>query len=123
MKIDDFYSTITRSNLSGVSLAAGSLKRETIEEVYGSPEEFLERYSSFQKRYINLLKTGQIDPSKIGRVNIDTLIAGGKIDLNILSEEAAEQMRRVYSTEVLRLPELFNRARTSKYKTHLFKRL
>jgi len=67
----------------------------------------METYTAFQEKYVKLLKAGKVDSSKVGRVNLDTLIAGGKIDLSILDDETMKMMKGEYLDNVLKLPKLF----------------
>jgi len=88
-------------------LAPSGLDVAKLQEIYGTPEAFLQRYSEFHEKYIKLLETGKVNSAKVGRVNLDTLIAGGKIDLSILDEASMAMMKSEYTNEVLKLPRLF----------------
>lgn len=88
-------------------LAPSGLDVTKLQEIYGTPEAFLQRYSEFHEKYIKLLETGKVNSAKVGRVNLDTLIAGGKIDLSILDEASMAMMKSEYTNDVLKLPRLF----------------
>jgi hypothetical protein len=72
------YSSLNLSGLDFRGLAGKALTGSDLVSIYGSPEAFLQRYTEFQENYIKLLKNGKVDSSKVGRVNLDTLIAGRK---------------------------------------------
>lgn len=94
------------SILSGLSTFSrnASIKHDDLGKVYGTIDEFYERYQKFQQKYISLLESGKINPSKVGKVNLDVLTAGGKIDLSVLDDVSATEMRRQYLEDIIRLP-------------------
>jgi|GEM_PF-5537643 len=78
MRLRDIYSSINIGGLQSPSLAGKVLSHSDLASIYGDPDSFLQRYTEFQEKYVKLLRTGKVDSSKVGRVNLDTLIAGRK---------------------------------------------
>lgn len=111
MRAADLYSRLTLDGLAPGSrrLNAGPLTADIITSVVGTPDQFLAKYESFQKQYFQYLKEGKLDPTKAGRVNIDTLMAGGKIDLSVLRSDLADQMKKAYADDVLNIGSLFEK--------------
>ncbi len=72
----------------------------------GTGKDFLERYSQFEKRYQSeLLKN--LDVGKAQGVDLDFIMNGGAINLDILNAEAKTMLEREYREDVLRLPKMF----------------
>ena len=72
----------------------------------GTGKDFLERYSQFEKRYQSeLLKN--LDVGKAQGVDLDFIMNGGAINLDILNAEAKTMLEREYKEDVLRLPKAF----------------
>lgn len=78
MRLRDIYSSLNVGGLQSPRLAGKVLSQSDLASIYGDPDSFLQRYSQFQDKYVKLLKNGKVDSSKVGRVNLDTLIAGRK---------------------------------------------
>lgn len=79
------------------------------ESIFGTPEEFFQRYESFQNEYLQALERN-IDPIRARNVDIDFLRSGGSINLNVLEKRTADALRERYMHDVLRLPRLFKQA-------------
>jgi len=76
------------------------------ESTYGTADEFFQRYAAFQQSYIRALDT-DLDPSRLGRIDLNFLKSGGKIDLSVLTREARKQFEARFRDDVLNLPQLF----------------
>ena len=78
----------------------------TFQTAFGTTDDFLKRYEIFQQDYIRALDTS-LDPSRLGRIDINFLRSGGKIDLSVLTREARKQFESRFRDDVLNLPTLF----------------
>lgn len=76
------------------------------ERIFGTEDEFMERYRIFQELYLQKLETN-LDPVKARNVDLDFLRSGGSINLNVLEKKTAKELRERYNQDVLRLPTLF----------------
>lgn len=74
--------------------------------MFGTADEFMERYRLFQELYLQKIESN-LDPIKARNVDLDFLRSGGSINLNILEKKTANELRRRYMEDVLRLPILF----------------
>jgi len=84
---------------------SGKISSAQISSIYGSSEEFLKNYESFQKRYTAALSSS-VDPSRARNVDLSMLRRGQKIDLSVLTMEARKRLEKDYMDNVLRLPKL-----------------
>ena len=109
MKAADLYSRLTLDGLRSSKLSTTPITADILTSVIGTPDQFLGKYERFQNQYFQYLKEGKLDPTKAGRVNIDTLMAGGKIDLSVLRSDIADQMKKAYIDDVLNLGTLFEK--------------
>jgi len=104
------YSSINMGGLTAAS-AGGSIKNDDLYNLYGSSDDFFKNYETFQKKYIQALRSGKINPSRAGKINLDFLLAGGKIDLSILDEPTLKELKSSYFNDVLKLPLNINDSR------------
>lgn len=82
-----------------------AISRNDILKVYGTAEEFMESYKSFQNEYFKALET-DLNITKGRSVNIGLMKRQGKIDLSVLNDEAAKRLEDMYKAKVLKVPDL-----------------
>lgn len=86
------------------SYASGKLLQDSgFEAVFGTADQFMDRYKNFESAYRKALDTG-LDPVRASRANVDFLKSGGKIDLSILEKNVRQNLESMYRDQVLQLP-------------------
>lgn len=87
--------------------AAGRLSPDaSFQRGFGTADEFMERYSRFQQDYIKALENN-LDTSRLGKIDLNFLKSGGKIDLSVLTKDVRKQFEARFRDDVLNLPSLF----------------
>lgn len=84
-----------------------AVSRASIEQIYGTPEEFMKTYREFEKMYQSALDTDL----SIGRAQsayVDALRSSETINLRVLNKATADRLYNHYINHVLKLPQLLN---------------
>jgi len=87
----------------------GRIDLKKTDSIYGTGKDFLDRYSRFEKEYQSKLLTN-LDPFRSAGVDVEYLMRGGGINLDILDAESRRLLEKVYKEDILRLPEVFQQA-------------
>ena len=91
------------------SYASGKLLDDSgFQAIFGTADDFMKRYKSFEEAYQRALETG-LDPIRASRANVEFLKAGGKIDLSILEKGTRKQLETMYRDQVLQLPTILKK--------------
>jgi len=91
------------------SYASGKLLHDSgFEAIFGTADQFMDRYKNFEAAYKRALETG-LDPVRASRANVDFLKAGGKIDLSILEKGVRKELETMYRDQVLQLPTILKK--------------
>lgn len=89
--------------------ASGKLLHDSgFEAIFGTADQFMDRYKNFEAAYRRALETG-LDPVRASRANVDFLKAGGKIDLSILEKGVRKELETMYRDQVLQLPTILKK--------------
>lgn len=78
-------------------------------KIFGSPEEFLERYSIFEQKYFSRLDT-HLNLGKTNRMMAAFNKRKGVIDLSILTRDAQEELATSFKNDVMRIDSLMREA-------------
>jgi hypothetical protein len=83
-------------------------KLSDYEEVFGTADEFLERYKLFQEEYHAALDV-RLDHFKTNRIVAEMTKKRQKIDLGFLAQDASSDLTMYFKDKVMRYNSLFNR--------------
>lgn len=84
-----------------------AISSNDIHSVYGTEQQFLERYSAFQRKYEQALDT-QINVRRARNKNIDLIKRRGTIDLTVLNKKAQDELYDEY-TKILNMGDLLKK--------------
>jgi hypothetical protein len=87
----------------------GPLNLTNFNSIYGTPDEFMARYTSFVEDYYATLDN-RANHVRGTKVNIDLMKAQGRIDLGVLTAKESDRLYQDYLNRVLRLPDLLAEA-------------
>ena len=111
--VDSLRNNITRVNPNAQGIQAffqqEAIQSRSLNSIFGTPEEFLERYANFQRSYEEALKK-DISITAGSKTNIDALKKSNTINLRILNHEAQKRLHEMFMYDVLRLPDLLREA-------------
>lgn len=88
---------------------SGALAPKDIAKILGTEDEFLERYSAFEKSYFKSLDT-QVGKIKGNKLTVELMKKRGIIDLTLLDYETANALSDKFKQEVMRVDQLFQHA-------------
>lgn len=87
--------------------AQGAIKRQSIDKIYGSSEQFMDEYRKFEKMYQAALDT-DLSIGKAQNAYVDALKSSQTINLRVLNATAADKLYNHYINNILKLPQLLN---------------
>lgn len=85
-------------------------------KVFGTEDEFLERYGRFQKDYEAAI-SNKLNHSKGAKVNVELMKRQGKTDLSVLNRETADKLYKSYMNDVMRMGDLIKEVGLPAYDT------
>jgi hypothetical protein len=74
-------------------------------KVFGTEDEFLERYGRFQKDYEAAI-SNKLNHAKGSTVNVELMKRQGKTDLSVLNRETRDKLYKSYMNDVMRMGDL-----------------
>ena len=83
----------------------GPITEDQMKKVFGTEDEFLERYGRFQKDYEAAI-SNKLNHAKGSKVNVELMKRQGKTDLSVLNRETADRLYKSYMNDVMRMGDL-----------------
>ena len=81
------------------------ITKSQMDKVFGTEDEFLERYGRFQKDYEAAIGN-KLNHAKGAKVNVELMKRQGKTDLSVLNRETADKLYKSYMNDVMRMGDL-----------------
>jgi len=105
------YLKNSRSTLRGSSTSSRVVSGTAaqMEQIFGTPDQFLERSQILQTMYSNFLENPDMRNVSSSTKAIELAKATGRIDLSLLNLEAKQRIQRFAAEQVYNLPTLIQR--------------
>jgi len=85
-----------------------AISADSLEEIFGTQQDFLGRYAKFEKDY-HLALSNKLNHAKGLKVNAQLMEKQGKIDLTVLNRDVADRLYKQYRDDVLRMGHLIQK--------------
>jgi len=92
------------------------ITKSQMDKVFGTEDEFLERYGRFQKDYEAAI-SNKLNHAKGAKVNVELMKRQGKTDLSVLNRETADKLYKSYMNDVMRMGDLLKEVGLPAYDT------
>lgn len=102
-----------RFRLPAGGVQTQALSAVDIDAIFGTSEQFLERYKNFEQRAFSMMKDSRNLAFGAEAPDVDLLQKMGKLDLSSFNFETKKMLQEFFNENVLQIDSLMNRARNS----------
>jgi hypothetical protein len=102
-----------RFRLPAGGVQTQALNAVDIDAIFGTSEQFLERYKNFEQRAFSMMKDSRNLAFGAEAPDVDLLQKMGKLDLSSFNFETKKVLQEFFNENVLQIDSLMNRARNS----------
>lgn len=108
--VSDFLGR-TRSTLRGSSTSSRVVSGTAaqMEQVFGTPDKFMEKYQILQTMYSSFLENPEMRSQSISQKALELARATGDLDLNLLNLDAKQRIQKFAAEQVYNIPTLVQR--------------
>ncbi len=108
--VSDFLGR-TRSTLRGSSTSSRVVSGTAaqMEQVFGTPDKFMEKYQILQTMYSSFLENPEMRSQSVSQKALELARATGDLDLNLLNLDAKQRIQNFAAEQVFNIPTLVQR--------------